>query len=77
MSTQLINDAGDIVAVAFSGGAKGPMADVHMPRSVAGMVGSMPVFEETSPDLRTTLSMWIRDMEHAGRTVRYEGSLKL
>lgn len=77
MSKQLLNDAGDTVAIAFSGGSRGPLADVCMPRSIAAMVGSMPVFEETSPDLRTTLSCWIGDQETAGRIIRYEGSLKL
>ena len=78
MSTTLDNDAGDSVAVRYFGGRdRGTLVDVHMPRSVAQMVGSMPVFEETTPDLRTTLSGWIADMESAGHTVRFEGEPRL
>lgn len=72
MSTCLINDAGETVAIRFFGGKeRGPMADVNMPESIAKTMGRMMVHEDTSPDLQTTLSGWIADMKNAGRTVRY------
>lgn len=72
MSTTLINDAGDVIALRFYGGsARGPLIDVAMPKSIAEMVSLMPVAEETSPDLRTTLGLWIADQVTAGYTVRY------
>lgn len=79
MTVQLLNDAGEAVAVRFSGGARGPLADVHMPRSVFALrdVGGMMVHEEQSPGLRTTLAGWVRDMQDAGRTVRFANDLKL
>jgi len=79
MSVQLINDAGEPVAVRFNGGHRGQLADVHMPRSVFALrdVGGMMVHEEQNPDLRTTLSGWVRDMQDAGRTVRFANDLKL
>lgn len=75
MSTCVINEAGEVVGIRFFGGAsKGALADVNMPASVAKSVGSMVVFEEPTPDYRTTLSEWIKDMETQGRTVRYGGA---
>lgn len=78
MTTQIMNDHGDIVALSYHGGqARGPLSDVLMPQGVAGMVSSMPVFDETTPDLRTTLGQWIEDQREAGRTVRFDHDIRL
>ena len=78
MSTEIQNDAGDTVALAYHGGtARGPMSDVAMPESVARMVAAMPVFASGTPDLRTTLGQWIEDQREAGRTVRFHRDIQL
>lgn len=45
MSTQIRNDDGDVVAISYHGGIRGPLSDVLMPESVARMVSAMPVFD--------------------------------
>ena len=78
MATEIKNDAGDTVAISYYGGInRGPLADVLMPKSVAEMVSSMPVFAEQSPDLRTTLGEWIKDQTFDHRRVRYDHDIRL
>ncbi len=77
MSTQIQNDAGDVVAISYDGGSRGPLSDVLMPESVARMVETMPVFAEATPELRTTLKGWIDDQREAGRTVRFDRDIRL
>lgn len=75
MSTNLINDAGETVAVRFFGGAaRGPMVTVNMPETVAVANGGMPVREEVVGDGDTTLAAWISDMAAQGRTIQYGGA---
>lgn len=79
MSVQLLNDSGETVAVRFHGGHRGDLADVSMPKSVFALasVSGMMVHEETTPELRTTLAGWVRDMTDAGRKVRFYNDFKL
>jgi hypothetical protein len=75
MSTSLINDANETVAVRFFGGAaRGPMVTVNMPESVARSNGDMRVREENADGDPTTLGAWISDMISDGRLIQYGGA---
>lgn len=78
MSTELENDKGDTVAIRFFGGKdRGMLVDVLMPESVAALVGTMRVSEETTPELQTTFAEWIDDMQNKGFRIRYDREVRL
>lgn len=78
MSTELVNDKDDAVAIRFFGGKdRGMLVNVLMPQSVAEMVGSMSVAEETKPDDKTTLSAWLEEQVRNGATIRYDREHRL